>query len=438
MFNPWNRLFRTARRLRSDERLSRLLLTVVAVALLVPAFSCKHGHSLFSGEVMYVSAPQANLRDRIAAVYNRTGSVNNGERVEVLERQKRFVRIRTANKVEGWIELRALVPRSVFEQFEKLKSDNRSAPVMGRATTRTDLNMHVTPGRETDTLYQLTENTKVELLRRATAQRATPEEIAAKRAENLARLSGDPAKPTPKRPVRPVTPPNGNAAALKTQPNAPLPSATPHNAATIATSAANSAALNNATGEPQPRPMDDWWLVRDAQGRVGWVLAHMIDADIPLEVLQYAEGQRVQAAFVLNKVQDAEKGEIAQYLVLFNENKDGLPYDFNQVRVFSWNLKRHRYETAYRERNLMGYFPATVSVENFGKEGYMPVFTILRQNPDGSRDTRKFRLIGNVVRQVQAPGVKPQPTPRASRVVGATKELKKVARKAEQKVFHRH
>jgi len=154
--------------------------------------------------------------------------------------------------------------------------------------------------------------------------------------------------------------------------------------------------------------MDDWWLVRDQQGHVGWVLAHMVDLDIPLDVAQYAEGQRIQAAFVLNTVQDEEKGTIPQYLVLLNENKDGIPYDFNQVRVFTWNLKKHRYETGYREHYIVGYFPAGVSTENFGNEGTMPVFTIRKQNVDGSISDRKYRVIGNIVRQVLAPGEQPQ------------------------------
>ena len=154
--------------------------------------------------------------------------------------------------------------------------------------------------------------------------------------------------------------------------------------------------------------MDDWWLVRDQQGHAGWVLARMVDLDIPLDVAQYAEGQRIQAAFVLNTVQDEVKGATAQYLVLLNENRDGIPYDFNQVRVFTWNLKRHRYETGYREHPIIGYFPATVSIEDFGKEGWMPVFTIRKQNDDGSISERKYRVIGNMVRQVLAPGEAPQ------------------------------
>ncbi len=140
---------------------------------------------------MYVSAPQANLRDHVAAVYNRVGSVKNGDRVEVLERQKRFVRVRTAQKVEGWIELRALVPGETYDQFQQLSKDNRTTPVEGHGVTRVELNMHVTPGRETDTLYQLAENSKVEMLKRATTERATPEEIAAVRAAELARATGE-------------------------------------------------------------------------------------------------------------------------------------------------------------------------------------------------------------------------------------------------------
>jgi hypothetical protein len=154
--------------------------------------------------------------------------------------------------------------------------------------------------------------------------------------------------------------------------------------------------------------MDDWWLVRDQQGHVGWVLARMVDLDIPLDVVQYAEGQRIQAAFVLNTVQDEVKGAIPQYLVLLNENKDGIAYDFNQVRVFTWNLKRHRYETGYREHFIIGYFPATVAMENFGKEGVMPVFTIRKQNADASISERKYRVIGNIVRPVLAAGEQPQ------------------------------
>ncbi|HET6176104.1 MAG TPA: SH3 domain-containing protein, partial [Candidatus Sulfotelmatobacter sp.] len=79
-----------------------------AVAALLFLSACSRGrHHVL--EVAYVSAPQAALRDQVAAIYNRVGNVKNGERVEVLEREKRFARVRTATGLEGWIEQRFLV-----------------------------------------------------------------------------------------------------------------------------------------------------------------------------------------------------------------------------------------------------------------------------------------------------------------------------------------
>jgi hypothetical protein len=37
-----------------------------------------------------------------------------------------------------------------------------------------------------------------------------------------------------------------------------------------------------------------------------------------------------------------------------------LPYHFDSFRVFVWNPRRHRYETAHIERNLRGYYPVEV------------------------------------------------------------------------------
>jgi uncharacterized protein YgiM (DUF1202 family) len=390
--------------LNSRFRLLSLRLSSRFALLLVLFFaaSCKQGGPIGSGEVMYVSAPQANLRDHVATVYNRVGSIANGERVVVLEHQRRFVRVRTAQKVEGWVELRALVPRETYDQFQQLTKDNRKTPVEGKGVTRVELNMHVAPGRDTDTLYQLTENSKVEMLKRSTSERATPEEIAEKRTAALAKAAGEQSKLTPKRKSKPTPHPP------QTRPLAPTPAAVPPVASkanpATKTSATPSASPSAANEEPKPKLMDDWWLVRDQQGRTGWVLARMVDLDLPLDVAQYAEGQRIQAAFVLNLVQDEVKGAIPQYLVLLNANKDGIPYDFNQIRVFTWNLKKHRYETGYREHYIVGYFPAKVSTEDFGKEGTMPVFTVRKQNADGSISERKYRVIGNIVRQVLAPG----------------------------------
>ena len=145
--------------------------------------------------------------------------------------------------------------------------------------------------------------------------------------------------------------------------------------------------------------MEDWWLVRDSEAHVGWVLGRMLDLDVPLEVAQYAEGQRIVACFELNRVTDGDK-KVAQYLLLMNEPKDGMPFDFNQARVFTWNVRKHRYETAYRERKLNGVLPVTVSEEDFGKEGKLPIF-ILRVKDDADNVLeRKYKMNTPIVRRV--------------------------------------
>ena len=68
--------------------LASLTLALVAFVLLLPACNRSRHHVL---DVAYVSAPQAALRDQVAAIFNRVGNVKNGERVEVMEREKMAV-----------------------------------------------------------------------------------------------------------------------------------------------------------------------------------------------------------------------------------------------------------------------------------------------------------------------------------------------------------
>src|ERR1700746_979214 len=102
----------------------------MSVALLP---GCGPGHRTL--EVNYVSAGQVNLRDQVAAVYNKTGTAKNGERVEVLERQRRFVRGRTARGVAGLVGQRCRVGQPVHDAFQKLIQQNQNAPVQVEGTT---------------------------------------------------------------------------------------------------------------------------------------------------------------------------------------------------------------------------------------------------------------------------------------------------------------
>jgi hypothetical protein len=84
------------------------------------------------------------------------------------------------------------------------------------------------------------------------------------------------------------------------------------------------------------------------------------------------------------------------------ENKDGLPDDFSQVRVFSWSLRKHRYETAYHER-LPGMLPAST-----GRENNVPIFTLhVRNEQTGVVEERKYTFNTPMVHRVYAEGQEP-------------------------------
>lgn len=308
------------------------VLHLVLAAILLSACGRRHSRVL---ETDYVSAPQVSLRDQLSQVYNRVGTVKNGDRVDVLDREKRFAKVRTATGLEGWVEQRYLVTQQVYDSFQNLARQEKDSPVEGTAATRNDTNLHVEPGRDTEHLYQLLQGAKVSVLKRGTVEKSLPGGMV-------------------KAPV---------------------------------------------AGAKDTKPMEDWWLVRDSQAHVGWVLGRMIDLDVPFEVAQYAEGQRIVAYFELNQVADGDK-KVPQYLLLMTEPKDGLPFDYNQVRVFTWNVRRHRYETAYRERNLNGMLPVSVTHENFGKEGDLPVFVLRVKDASGNLIDRKYKMNTPIVKRV--------------------------------------
>jgi hypothetical protein len=359
--------------------------TLLAIVLLLLALSaaCKR-QNMTHHDYMYVSAAETSLRDRVATMYNKMGTVHNGDRVEVLEKERRFVRVRTDGGQEGWIEERSLIPQEVYDGFQKLAQDNADTPVQAHGTTRAELNMHVTPSRDAEHLYQLKDGEKVEVLRRATAEKNPPK--AAKPAQSTA---------SPKKKGA-TTPPKAGAPQKASAPKSPAP-------AVATTTPAGTPQKPGEQPPPPPKPiMEDWYLVRSSSGHAGWVLLRMVDLDVPLDIAQYAEGQRIMGYFVLNTVEEDGKPQ-PQYLVLLNEPKDGLPWDYNQIRVFTRNRPKHRYETAYREHNLEGYLPVRVGHQDFGKEGDLPTFTIRKKYDNGQIVEATYKLNGPIVRRVLTP-----------------------------------
>jgi hypothetical protein len=150
----------------------------------------------------------------------------------------------------------------------------------------------------------------------------------------------------------------------------------------------------------QPRPGSDtardmWVKVRPAPTEVGWVLAGALEFDIPSEIALYSEEYIYAAVKGINRIQDPIAGQINWYVV--GERKPGADpnIDFQGIRVFTWNMKKHRYETAFRTREMRGVYPLEV-----GQAGANPTFRIYELGDDGTtKIPRDFVMYGVIVRE---------------------------------------
>jgi hypothetical protein len=315
------------------------LVTLSCVLLITGCSRFRHEQH----EMVYVaSARPVYLHDRVAPVSNRVCQVVNGQPLQVLEHGRRFLKVKTEKNEIGWIEERAVIDEKTYDGFVQLAAESKNDPVAATATLRDDLAMHLLPGRETERFYLLPGNTKVQLLVRASAPK--------KAAEVFGPLPANAAKPAVGGKNAPVA---GNAKPGSAKaPPAPVT-------------------------ETAPPDMEDWWLARDPQGRVGWLLSSRLDVDVPDDVAQYAEGQRIIGAWMLTKVNDSgadPPGDKAEYVMALAPPQSGLPYDFDQIRVFTWSLKHHRYETAFRVHPIQGYLPVRVFTQNT-PGGAVPAFS---------------------------------------------------------------
>jgi hypothetical protein len=359
--------------------------------LLVVMGGCNRLRPKPPAEYVYVIAKETFLRDRVAAVSNRVANVTNGQRLQVVDKGRRFLKVKTDKGEIGWIEEHGVIDQDTYQQFADLTKQHANDPVIATAVLRDDLYLHVKPGRQTDRFYLLPEGDKLQMLVRASVPKATPPQAA----------------PAPKAVVKKdaVKAVDGTTKTADTAPAAPPTSPPP---------------------PPEQPPLEDWWLIRDSQGRVGWMLSRRLDVDVPDTIAGYAEGQRIVGAYQLTTVNDPESkfpnGQAPEYVTVMSPYKDGLPYDFDQVRIFTWNSRKHRYETAYRQRNLQGYLPVNVGTQTFDKIGTVPVFSLKTATDDSisidpatgaarpaNLTTLTYRLEGVIVRKVEPPSAAPPP-----------------------------
>jgi Bacterial SH3 domain len=307
----------------------------------------------------YVSERSVTLFSSIAQVREQLGVLYYGERVEVLAHRNDNAKVRTAAGVEGWVDGRYLMDPALWQRSEKLIEQVKGMTVQAHGRTKTTTNLRIAPGRTEPRLYQFGRGTEVEIFSRAVADwvQVTDEKEASE---------GEPNKKEDWYLVRGIaTRPPGEGMIR------------------------NSAVMTTTQPGDQSVPI------------AGWVVARFISLDLPDPVQEGTSSANVRpvAWFELNRVTDGN-GEHPQYLVAGTRSPEGQPCDFTTLRVYTWNPKKSRYETAYIENDLCGALPVQISKGDKGE----PEFRF--HEIGGPKEERVYHLIQTVVRRVREPGSK--------------------------------
>lgn len=379
-FLPSPKSKRSARPGWNSSACLSIVRSALVFSLLVLLSGCSHLHRASSAEYVYVSVKKMYLRDRVAVVANRVAEVKNGERLIVLQHIPRFLKVKTPDGAVGWIEEHAVINQNEYDAFQNLAKQHANQSPVATAVLYNELYMHLAPGRTAQRFTLLAANTKVAMLERASVPRYATSNVLG------------------------------------------LPTA-PVNAQRRRHEKTHKESFESRFAPAVP--MEDWWLARDKAGQTGWMLARDFQVDVPDDVAQYAEGQRMVGAYVLRNVSDPDSGkpngQVPEYLTVLTPYKQGLPFDFDQVRVFTWDTRHHRYGTAFRTHDIVGFFPVKVTPGNpNAPNGPEPTFSFqvaesnnVSLDPETGRPhaaqlkTVTYRMQGNLVRPVLPPGAKP-------------------------------
>jgi hypothetical protein len=333
---------------------------LIVVVLLAWFFRPKH-ESL--GEA-YVSERSITLWSSVAQVREQLGVLLYGDRVEMLAKRNDNVKVRTAGGVTGWVDGRYLMEPELWQRSEKLLEQAKSMPVQARGRTKVPTNLRAHPGRTEPRVYQFTRGMPVEIVGRAVAdwvQTSDEKESASgpegSKKEDWYLVRGMATRPPGEGTVR------------------------------------NSAITTTTQPGDQTIPI------------AGWVVARFVSMDLPDIVRDGTSSANIRpvAWFELNRVTDAG-GDHPQYLVAGTRSAEGQPCDFTTMRVFTWNSKKSRYETAFIENDFCGALPILVGKGSKGEPEFR--FHVM----DGAKEQRVYHMIQTVIRREREEGSAKKPT----------------------------
>lgn len=338
--------------------MKRKLLVAVPLlcAVAILAWFLRPKHEII-GEA-YVSERTVTLWSSVAQVREQIGTLHYGDRVDILGRRNENTKVRTPSGTVGWVDGRLLIDPALWQRSNKLLEQVRGMTTQSRGRTKVSTNLRVLPGRNEPRLYQFARGVPVEILTRAVADKGRSSEDS-----------------------------NGQGPENKKEDWYLVRGIATRPPGEVIGKGAETAAMPTAGDQNAPI--------------AGWVVARFVELVLPEAVREGMASANVRptAWFELNRVNTAG-GDKPQYLVAGTRNGEGQPCDFTTQRVYTWNPRKARYETAFIENNLCGALPVKIGKGPKGE----PEFRFHVMN--GAKEERVYRLTQTVVRRIREDGDK--------------------------------
>lgn len=301
-------------------------------------------------ELAYAGNRQIALMSTTAQVRSTIATVNFGDRLEVLERFQDQVKVRTTAGQVGWVNEHDLLTADLWQKAHDLDAKTATMPAVAHGHTRVLTNLRIAPGRDMPRVRQLSKSVPVELFER-----------------------------------QPVEVPKSAASRSTDQDEGAI--------------------------EPPQAKKEDWWLVRahsaNEDAIAGWIVGRFVTLNVPAPLPDYASsaGMRIVGWFELSRVKDLSGNAKSQYLVLGTHGPEGQPCDFSMLRVYTWGVKRERYETAFVDSSVCGRLPLRLAQSPATGDSTFEFQDISK----GAPEERTYRMHQTIVRRVKQAGAPAPP-----------------------------
>lgn len=291
----------------------------------------------------YVAPMSMPLYNELSARPKVVGTVQHGQKLTIVAKRRRFLKVRAPDGKAGWTDSRQLLKEEGIDALRNLAKLAAKAPSFGEAMVYEPLNVHIQPNRHAPSFIQVQPNTRVDIV---------DYQLLERRPYEYPEILPPPPKVEPqskrkkKRPEGAIPPPEP-----------PDPPALPPNWMELSRSAQLEEQSEPAPESPKtPAPvLEGWSLIRTRDGHAGWALTRLLTMAIPDDVAQYSERQRITSYVALGFVEDEGQKRGIWLWTTLSDTK--APCHFDGFRLFTYSVRRHRYETSYREYNVRGFLP---------------------------------------------------------------------------------